>query len=272
MEDTLNKIEAFGAGAADYITKPFQIGEVIARVKNHLEVRNLQRRLQQTNSQLEGRIAERTAELQRQLQKTQRLLDSTIFTMVKMVELRDPYTAGHQQRVAQLARAIAVELELPPDQINGTHMIAMIHDIGKIALPAELLSKPGRLLPIEKDLIQTHPSVGAQIVEAIEFPWPVGEIILQHHERLDGSGYPRGLSGDQLTLEARILAVADVVEAMSSHRPYRAACGLDQALEEISQGSGRLYDPQAAEVCIRLFAEGDFVFDAPTATQHQPTS
>ncbi|MGQ9513402.1 HD-GYP domain-containing protein, partial [Thermodesulfitimonas sp.] len=164
-------------------------------------------------------------------------------------------TAGHQRRVAQLACAIAQEMGLPPDQVVGLRVAGMLHDIGKIYVPAEILSKPGRISEYEFSIIKTHPEVGYDIVKEIEFPWPVAQIILQHHERLNGSGYPVGLRDKEILLEARILAVADVVEAMSSHRP---ALGTAAALAEISEKSGLLYDPTVVNVCLRLFTEKGF--------------
>jgi len=174
--------------------------------------------------------------------------------------MRDPYTAGHQRRVAELASAIAKEMRLPKEKIEGIHMAGLIHDIGKIAVPAEILSKPSKLSKMEMDLIKAHSQVGYELLKEIDFPWPVANIVLQHHERLDGVGYPQGLKGDEILLEARILAVADVVEAMASHRPYRPALGLDAALDEIKQGKGKLYEPAAVDACLVLFEKG-FTFE-----------
>jgi len=178
--------------------------------------------------------------------------------MVLTIESRDPYTAGHQQRVAQLASAIAKELGLPEKEVEGIRMASLIHDLGKISLPAEILSKPGKLTEIEFRLVQNHPQAGYEILKNIDFPWPIAQIVLQHHERLDGSGYPNQLKNDAIRKEARIVGVADVVEAMASHRPYRPALGIDKALEEISSGKGILYDPQAVEACIKLFTSKGF--------------
>lgn len=182
-------------------------------------------------------------------------LEETVQVIATMVEMRDPYTNGHQQRVADLAVAIAREMMLPEDQVRGIHLAGEIHDLGKIQTPAEILSKPGRLSNSEFELIKTHPQTGYEVLKNISFPWPIAQIVLQHHERLDGSGYPQGLIGDQILLEARILIVADVVEAMSSHRPYRPGLGLQQALDEIRRNRGRFYDPQVVDACIRLFEE-----------------
>jgi len=194
-------------------------------------------------------------ELKQSLAKLRRLLEEIVNVLASTAEMRDPYTAGHQRRVTVLACAIAEELGLSPEQIEGIRLAARIHDIGKIYVPAEILSKPGRLTETEFSLIKAHPQVGHDALQSIEFPWPVAEIILQHHERLDGSGFPRGLSGEEILLEARVLAVADVVEAMSSHRPYRPARGIEKALEEISQQKGILYDSQVVDACLKLFSE-----------------
>ncbi|MDI9570698.1 MAG: PAS domain S-box protein [Pseudomonadota bacterium] len=186
----------------------------------------------------------------------------TVMAIVSVVESKDPYTAGHQRRVADISRAIATEMGLSPERIEGIHMAGMIHDIGKISIPAEILSMPRRLTDLEFSLIKTHAQSGYNILKGIEFPWPVARIVLEHHERIDGSGYPNGLSGDQILLEARIVAVADVVEAMATHRPYRQASGLDQALEEITRNRGRLYDSEAVDACLRLFRSKGFTIEA----------
>jgi len=200
-------------------------------------------------------------ELKKSLEQVQRTLEGTVYALASTTGKRDPYTADHQRRVTQLACAIAREMNLPEEQINGIHIAAAIHDIGKIYVPAEILSKPGRLSEPEFAIIKTHPQVGYDILKAIEFPWPVAEILLQHHERMDGSGYPRGLSGEDILLEARILGVADVVEAMSSHRPYRPALGIDKALFEILRNKKVLYDPQVVDACLKLFTKKGFKFE-----------
>jgi len=192
--------------------------------------------------------------------RAQRTLNGIVKALESAIELRDPYTAGHQVRVAELATAIAKEMDLSPDRIHGIRYAALVHDIGKIAVPAEILSKPTKLTRLEYSLIQAHPQQAYDILKGIEFPWPIADIVLQHHERMDGSGYPRGLKGDQILLEARILSVADVVEAMSSHRPYRAALGLDAALDEIRKNKGRLYDPDVVDACLVVFESG-FTFE-----------
>jgi HD-GYP domain-containing protein (c-di-GMP phosphodiesterase class II) len=193
-----------------------------------------------------------------QLKKLQGSLDDTVRAIASIGELRDPYTAGHQLRVAKLATAIAMAMQLPAEQIHALHIAATVHDLGKIMIPAEILSKPGRITDIEYSLIKGHPQAGYDILKGIDFPWPIAQIVLQHHERLDGSGYPQGLKGDAILLEARILAVADVVEAMSSHRPYRAGLGIDVALDEITSKRESYYDTQVVDACVSLFRDKGF--------------
>jgi PAS domain S-box-containing protein len=193
-------------------------------------------------------------------EKLRRSLESTIEAIAATMETRDPYTAGHQRRVAALAAAIATEMSLPAHTVEGIHFGALIHDLGKIQVPAEILAKPTRLTKLEFELIKTHSQAGYDIIKGVEFPWPVGLMVLQHHERLDGSGYPQGLKGDAIAPEARILAVADVVEAMSSHRPYRAGLGIDAALKEVEDRRGTWFEPQAVDACLRLFREKGFAF------------
>ncbi|MBA7558210.1 Cyclic di-GMP phosphodiesterase response regulator RpfG [subsurface metagenome] len=195
-------------------------------------------------------------------EKLQRTMEATIYTISKIIETRDPYTAGHQNTVSQLAVAIAQEMKLPEDKIEGIRIAALVHDIGKINIPAEILSNPSKLNDMEFSLIKNHPKVGYDILRKIDFPWPVARIVLQHHERLDGSGYPQGLKVEKILLEAKIMGVADVVEAMSSHRPYRPSLGIDKALEEISQNRGILYDPEVVDACLKLFKEKEFKFES----------
>jgi PAS domain S-box-containing protein/putative nucleotidyltransferase with HDIG domain len=200
-------------------------------------------------------------ELKQTANKLRQALGSIIKVVASTVEKRDPYTAGHQNRAADLARAIAMEMALSEDHIEGVYMAGVIHDIGKISVPAEILSKPGRLSEPEFALIKDHAKIGYEILREIEFPWPIAQIVFQHHERINGSGYPQGLAGEDILLEARILGVADVVEAMASHRPYRPAHGLKKALEEISKNRGTLYDPSVVVACLKIFAEKKFKFD-----------
>ena len=195
------------------------------------------------------------------LDRLRQTLDQTVSALAGIVETRDPYTAGHQQRVAQLAEAMGARLGMDTEMRRGLFVSGQLHDIGKISIPAEILSKPARLTPEEMGLMHHHPQSGHDILHNVEFPWPVARTVLEHHERLDGSGYPQGLSGTGISLEARILSVADVVEAMSSHRPYRPALGNELALEEIRSRRGALYEPDAVDVCLELFRSGDFQFD-----------
>ncbi|MBT4507446.1 MAG: PAS domain S-box protein [Desulfobacula sp.] len=196
--------------------------------------------------------------LEQTLENLRKSMGATIQVMASTVEIRDPYTAGHQKRVTTIARAIATEMNLPEDKIAGIRMAGIIHDLGKIAVPAEILSKPGKISGAEFSIIKGHPQVAYDLLKDVDFPWPIASIIWQHHERMDGSGYPHGLAGEDILPEARIIAVADVVEAMASHRPYRAALGIETALEEISRNKGTFYDPEVADACLTLFKEKGF--------------
>lgn len=199
----------------------------------------------------------------RELNERLRIGLTSIIQMVsRAAEARDPYTAGHQLRVSRLAREIAQEMGLDSDRVEGIRLGAQVHDIGKIQIPAEILSKPGRLSVNEFELIKEHCLNGYNILKGIEFPWPIAEIAYQHHERLDGSGYPQGLKGDAICLEARIVAVADVVEAISSHRPYRPSLGNQVALDEIATKRGKYYDPKVVDACLKILTEKKFSFDA----------
>jgi PAS domain S-box-containing protein/putative nucleotidyltransferase with HDIG domain len=200
-------------------------------------------------------------ELRQASERLRRAMEGTIHAMAFTGEIRDPYTAGHQQRVAKLACAIAQEMGLPEEQIQGIRVAGTLHDIGKIYVPGEILSKPGQLRKNELNLIKDHAEVGYDLLKTIEFSWPVAQVVLQHHERMDGSGYPEGLSGDDILIEARIMGVADVIEAMASHRPYRPALSVEKALLEIIQKKDKLYDPQVVDACLKLFSEKQFSFD-----------
>lgn len=186
----------------------------------------------------------------------EKALEGTIHTVTMAVELRDPYTAGHQHRVADLACGIAEKMGLDENRIHGVRLGALIHDIGKIGIPAEILSKPSKLTPIEMQLVREHASMGYQILKDIQFPWPIAEIAHQHHERIDGSGYPNRLRGDEILLEARIVAVADVVESIASHRPYRPTLGLQAAIDEIKSHCGTRYDANAVDACLEILNAG----------------
>lgn len=199
-------------------------------------------------------------QLDESVNKFQHVLEETIRAIALTIEKRDLFTAGHQHRVAELASAIAKAMKLSEDRVKGVYMAGLLHDIGKINVPAELLMKPAKLTEIEFKLIKNHPKVAYDILKGIEFPWPIALISLQHHERLDGSGYPDGLRSEDIALESRILAVADVVEAMSSSRPYRPALGVEKALEEVSSKKGLLYDADVVDACVKLFKEKGFAF------------
>lgn len=255
LQDMEDKLAAFQAGGVDYVSKPFQMEEVLARVHAHLKLYRLQRDLQDI-------VEDRTRDLRTALEslnesqkKYTTVLEETILAISMTIEKRDPYTAGHQWRVSLMAVEIARELGMSSAAIEGLRLSAMVHDIGKIYVPVEILSRPGRLTELEFSMIKVHPQVGSDIMRQVHFPWPVADMILQHHERMDGSGYPCGLKGDEILLEARVIAVADVLEAMASHRPYRAALGLEVALAEIRRGAGSIYDKDVAAACLRLFEE-----------------
>jgi putative two-component system response regulator len=253
VEDPEVVERALEVGAYGYIIKPFRTSEVIINVSSALRRQKLEMESRRYREDLERQVQNRTVKLQE-------ALDGIIQVVAHTVESRDPYTGGHQRRVADLACAIAQCLGFPEDRIKGIRMAGTIHDIGKISVPSEILSKPGRLSDIEFDLIRAHPEVGYNILKDVEFPWPVAEITFQHHERMDGTGYPRGLIGEDILPEAGIVAAADVVEAMASHRPYRPALGIDAALEEISKNKGKFYDADAANACLEVFRKGEFTF------------
>jgi PAS domain S-box-containing protein/putative nucleotidyltransferase with HDIG domain len=234
-------------------------------LRDMTERKRVDEKLRRAHRELEMKVKKRTSDLvkaneamKENTDKIQRALEGTIHALALTVEKRDPYTAGHQQRVAHLACAIASEMGFPEEKIMGIRMVGFIHDLGKIYVPAEILSKPGQLNEVEFRMIRSHAKVGYDILKKVEFPWPIAQVIAQHHERMDGSGYPSGLSGENILLEARIIGVADVFEAIASHRPYRPALGLDKALEEVSQKRGTLYDPEVVDACLRLFTVRGF--------------
>lgn len=266
LSDTDDKVRAFAVGGIDYITKPFQAEEVLVRVGTQIELSRSRAELQRAYDEMEQRAELKSRELvaarEEQYRVAEQLkysLEHTINAIALALEKRDPYTAGHQRRVAELATAIAERLGFDQPSIEGMRLGAMIHDIGKIYVPVEILSRPGRLTGAEFGLIKSHPEVGYDIIKGIDFPWPVAHMVRQHHERLDGSGYPRGLTAEQISFEAKVIAVADVIEAMSSHRPYRPALGIESAIEEIKANKGRLYDIEAANAAIALHKEGRLV-------------
>lgn len=200
-------------------------------------------------------------ELEKSLERLKRTFEDTVNALVSALERRDPYTAGHQKGVANLACAIAQEMHLSKDKIDGLRLAGLVHDVGKIQIPTEILIKPGHLSETEFLMIKIHPQAGYDILKEIDFPYPIAEIVLQHHERMDGSGYPQGLCGEQILLEARILAVADVVEAMSSQRPFRPALGIGMALEEVSKHRGKLYERRVVDALLRLVKENRITFE-----------
>lgn len=268
--------EALSRGYASYIVLPLRAGDgaqgvlaIYATEADAFDEGEVKLLMELADDLAYGIVALRTRverehameESRQNAAKLSKTLLETIGTIGSALEKRDPYTAGHQRQVAKLAHAIAQEMKLAPEVVEGIYMGGLIHDVGKIYVPAEILSRPGRLSEPEFNLVKAHPQVGYDIVKGIDFPWPVAQMILQHHERLNGSGYPQGLKGDEICLEARILAVADVVEAMASHRPYRPGLGTDKALEEISRNRGILYDAQAVDVCLSLFREKGFTFE-----------
>jgi HD-GYP domain-containing protein (c-di-GMP phosphodiesterase class II) len=267
-----------------FLQKPFHPQEIVQFASALSSKRRSEQRVRSLNCNLENLVSRRTAELQRSNHQLRRegdhrrriqhdlqeshhhlkkIIGGTVMAIAATVEKRDPYTSGHQRRVAELARAIGAEMGLSQDQIEGLYTASAIHDLGKISLPAEILSKPSQLSSLEMSLVQAHAQVGYDILKNVEFPWPVAQIVLQHHERLNGTGYPRGLAGDGILNEAQILGVADVVETMSSHRPYRPSMGQGKALEEISTQKGILYNPDVVDACLMLIEEKRFEFIGP---------
>lgn len=236
-------VEAMKAGVHDYIFKD-NLARLIPAIERELKEAEVRRQRKRADE-----------DLQQSLKKLKRILEETAIALASAIEKRDAYTAGHQQRVARLACAIARDIGLTEEQVDGIHVAGVLHDIGKISVPAEILNKPGKLTEIEFSMIKAHPQVGYEILKSIEFPQPVAQITSQHHERMDGSGYPSGLSGEDILLEARILGLADVIEAISSHRPYRPALGMGIALQEISKNRGVLYDPNIVDATLTLFYE-----------------
>jgi len=242
--------EIVGLGASDFIQKPVRFKEIVARLQRVLLERLT---LKDRNKAMEA--------LQMNLDKFQRAMVGIIKAISMAIELRDPYTAGHQQRVAELACAIGRELALGEDTLYGLRMASVLHDLGKIAVPSEILTRPGQLNDLEYGIIKNHVQIGYDILKKIEFPWPLADIVIQHHERIDGSGYPNGLNGDEIMFEAKILAVADVFETIASHRPYRPSLGVNRALEELSANKGILYDEDAVKACLFLMEEKKFEFE-----------
>jgi putative two-component system response regulator len=270
--DPESRVKGLDCGANAFLSKPIDQYELVSQLKVALRIKKAEDALRDERNFMERMVEERTAslraeitdrkraeeQLQRTLYSLRKAVVTTIQVMVSAVETRDPYTAGHQTRSAHLALAIATEMGLPQEKTDGIRMAGSIHDIGKLSIPAEILSKPTKLTEIEFSLIKEHAKRGFEMLKDVESPWPLAEIVLQHHERMDGSGYPRNLKGDDILMESRILAVADVVESMASHRPYRAGLGIDVALEEIEKNKGILYDEAVVDTCLRLFLEKGF--------------
>lgn len=249
LQDTTSIRKGFELGAVDYITKPFNTIEVKARVQTHLSVKKMGEELAGQNLILQSKVEEKTDQINS-------VFKSTIQVMAQMVETRDPYIAGHQIRVAGLACVMAEKLGLAFSEIETIRIAGILHDIGKIRIPIDILNRPGGILGAEYDLLKVHPQIGFELLSGIPFEQPIAQIVYQHHEKLDGSGYPRGITEESILKEAKILTVADVVEAMSSHRPYREALGYQYALDEIISNQGIHYDSDAVEVCKELFQEG----------------
>jgi len=277
--DTDAIIEAINSGGIHlYLTKPchrddllYTINQMLAKAELLIENRRLDDlvkkqniELLELNKNLEEKVRlktlhldQRAQELKTSYERIRLILEGTVLGMSKMVESRDPYTAGHQQQVSRIGCIIAGKMSLPENQTEAIRIAGSLHDIGKIAVPSEILTKPGRLSQLEMEMVKTHSQNAYDILKTIEFPYPIAQIILQHHERMDGSGYPQGLSGKDILLEARIIGVADVIEAMSAHRPYRPALGIEIAIEEIIKNRGTLYDPRVVDACLSIYhAEG----------------
>ncbi len=272
-------IDAINSGGIHlYLTKPWQRDELLYSINQMLSkaeliienrrldelVKKQNEELLELNKNLEEKVRlktrhldQRAEELKTSYEKIRLILGGTVLAMSKIVESRDPYTAGHEQQVSEIAGLIAQKMSLSDDQVEAVRIAGSLHDIGKIGVPAEILTKPGQLSFLEMEMIKTHTQNAYDILKTIEFPYPIAQIILQHHERMDGSGYPQGLKGEDILLAARIIGVADVLEAMSAHRPYRPALGMEAALDEITKNSGVLYDPNVVDACLGIYQTGN---------------
>lgn len=273
--DTDAIIDAINSGGIHlYLTKPWRKDELLYSINQMLSkaeliiensrlnelVKRQNEELIELNRNLEEKVIlktlhldQRAEELKASFEKIRIILEGTVLAMSKIVESRDPYTAGHEQHVARIASLIGQRMQLPEDQVEAIRVAGSLHDIGKIAVPSEILTKPGRLSRLEMEMVKTHCQNAYDILKTIEFPYPIAQIILQHHERMDGSGYPQGLRGKDILLEARIIGVADVLEAMSSHRPYRPALGIETAIEEITKHRAILYDETVVDTCLNIY-------------------
>lgn len=273
--DTDAIIDAINSGGIHrYLTKPWRREELLHTIREMLGkadlvmenrrldelVKKQNAELMELNKSLEEKVRLKTQHLNRSLEelqvsyeRTRMILEGTVLAMSRIVESRDPYTAGHEQQVARIACVISEKMLLPADRVDAIRVAGQLHDIGKIAVPSEILTKPGRLSPLEMEMVKTHCRNAYDILKAIEFPYPVAKIILQHHERMDGSGYPQGLKGEEILLEARIIGVADVIEAISSHRPYRPAKDVDVAMQEITDHRGTLYDANVVDAALDVY-------------------
>jgi putative two-component system response regulator len=243
LNDAKYITQGFELGAVDYITKPFKASEVRARVQTHMTLKKMRETLNRHNVDLEDQVQKKTALLQE-------IFNATVEAMALMAESRDPYTAGHQHNVARFATVIAQRMGLDEGRVESVRIAGLLHDIGKIRIPVALLNRPGKLLQAEWELIKIHSTVGYMILKNIPFPWPIAEIVYQHHERINGSGYPKGLKDGEILLESKILAAADFLEAFSSHRPYRPAQKMESALQELSDQKGILFEPDVVEACL----------------------
>lgn len=273
--DTDAIIDAINSGGIHlYLTKPWRkdellyaINQMLSKAELIIENRRLDELVKKQNAELielnhhlEEKVRiktlhldQRASELKHSIEKIRIILEGTVLAMSKIVESRDPYTAGHEQQVARIAYLIANRMRLPEEQADAIRVAGALHDIGKIAVPSEILTKPGRLSRLEMEMVKTHCQNAYDILKTIEFPYPIAQIILQHHERMNGSGYPQGLKGEDILLEARIIGVADVLEAMSAHRPYRPALGIEAAIDEITQNRLVLYDEEVVEACLGIY-------------------
>lgn len=270
---------ALNLGADLFLVKPMEPAELVGQIESLMKLAaradfaphepevDEQEMLKEYNARLVNKLerqleeSRRTnEELERTATRLREMVDGAVTAIAKIVEARDPYTSGHQERVSALAAAIGGELGLVHDEVEGIRIAGLIHDIGKVYVPAEILAKPRRLTDVEFSIVKLHPQVAYDVLAPIDFPWPIADYIIQHHERLDGSGYPNGLRDGETMRGSKILAVADVVEAMSSHRPYKVASGIDAALDEINRHASVLYDAEAVAACVKVFNERGFVF------------